>query len=631
MVRPLLAFGALLGIAVSAVRAQYEIDEMFSTTWNSSKVVEYSNPAIKFVPGPALTQSVNSTATTPDVVGIKVLDKQVHQKVDKIGAGITDAASIVLQAFKEAHPDDYWTLLHLLFSQDPEWVQRGGAGLNAVRSPLGASDFGLAPYSYDDVFDGSTDPQFKLFTIDKAPKLWQTLQDIIKVNPNVKTYFAPWSQPGWMKADYPGSQPLFGGHLIDGYEDLMAQYLVKAMVAIRDEKGIQPYSLSVHSHYPTSRSNPSQLAKLGIATRRRLDEAGFKDIQLLGLDHNWDHPQEVLDMFDMSRDDTWDGVAYHGYAGDPRTQIQFTDAYEDKSVHFTEYTTVTQNFNEPWPNLKEKSTKILFKSVRYKSESIILWNACLQVDEDGFTTPHLLNVCQNCLAPIHLQPNATNGNATAALADPSGSKMRTLGMADGTATANGTTAPAAAAAAPAPADSKRTHKQRRRALTPHSITPRANAVPAAVAQSVNATTPKPVNQAPFQQSSYYKRTSDFSFLSHVSLAVRPRVAGGQYGRLIGTSSTEKPAPNDDGSTPDPVAGRVLASLFRSDNVDPSNAELSRFSLVLLNQNDHYGTQNMEDITVTIAFRGTVANVTLGVGLYTMSWLANKTSDLPESA
>ena len=65
--------------------------------------------------------------------------------------------------------------------------------------PLGACDFGFQPYTYDDTFDGSTDLNLTLFNVDRAPKIWQLLADILTVQPELKTYYAAWSPPAWMK------------------------------------------------------------------------------------------------------------------------------------------------------------------------------------------------------------------------------------------------------------------------------------------------------------------------------------------------------------------------------------------------------------------------------------------------
>ena len=563
-----------LALALTVVQAQIVIDQLFSTLWNYTSVVQFSNPQIAFQPGTPPKASINSTKTTPDVIGITIKDKQLQQTVDLIGAGITDSASIVLQAFKAAHPDDYWELMHMLFSQDPAWIQRGGAGLSAVRSPLGACDFGLAPYTYDDTYDGSTDEDLSLFTLDRAPKLFETIQDIQKVNPDIKTFWAPWSAPGWMKDNPQNQQPLYGGTLKAGFEDVFARYLAKAMSSIASEKGIQPYALSVQNeptlslqNYPSMKLSTTQAAAIGDKVKQYLRAQGQGSIKTLVYDMNWDNPQYAIDAQDQSERDTWDGVAWHGYAGKPSAQDQFSKAYPDKEVYFTEYTHITQFGNEPWPNIKSNAANLLVGTVRYGSRSVILWNAALQVDEDGFTTPRLPNVCTNCAAPVLLSADATNGDATASLADTTGTKMRTVEMAQGSTTST----------------------RRRRGLR---VERRQEATPASTPSGASA------NQ-------FYRLTSDYVSLSHLSLAVRPRARGGGYGRRVGSTNTDELTE---------LGGRVLAQSFRTEL--PDQAGQSRWSLLLLNQNDHYVTGVYEDVTVSIGFRGQVANFTSGPGLYT---------------
>lgn len=242
----------------SVVSAGIVIDQMYSSTWMSSKVQEFSNPQISFSAGATVTVTSNSTKSSALQIGVSIYEHQVHQIVDSFGGGITDSVSIVLQDFKIKHPKDYDDLLHLLFSQDSSWLQKGGIGLTAVRVPLGACDFGVSPYTYDDTADGSEDPDLELFTINKAPKLWKTLQDILAINPSLRIFTAPWSAPGWMKEGGDESQPLFGGHLKDGYEQAMAKYLVRAMIDIKKQKNIK----YMHCRCSTSRRSQDSAIRL---------------------------------------------------------------------------------------------------------------------------------------------------------------------------------------------------------------------------------------------------------------------------------------------------------------------------------------------------------------------------------
>ncbi|TKY86470.1 hypothetical protein EX895_004619 [Sporisorium graminicola] len=664
-----------------ATSQQIVIDKMWSTTWNYSKVQELSNPAIKFVPGTALTASVNVTSAQEarnkdlhDLVGVSIQEYQVHQMVDTFGGGITDSVAITLQEFKKKHPQDYDDLLHLLFSTHPAWFAKGGAGMNTVRVPLGASDFGVSPYTYDDTEDGSEDMSLELFSIKKAPKLWATLKDIVLINPSLKIIVAAWSAPGWMKESTNADQSLFGGNLKAGMEQVYANYLVKSVVEIKKQEGLDLFALSPANEpqipelkYPTMKLSANQSIKLGKLLRAGLDKAGFKSVKLFLWDFNWDNSAYPLQVLDA--DPTpWNAVAWHGYAGKPSAQKVVYDAYPNLDVYFTEHTQVTQWFSEPYKNMKNTARDLLIGSIRYMSRSVIMWNLVLRKDEDGFTSPHLPNVCDNCNAAILLLPESTD----AVLDRGNPDHIQTVAEANGASTA-------ANDKKVAPASAKRRRGLDRYASdTAPAVAPAvavdkslstsggaepdagANVKPlttfggvhpqtGAVAITTPLTTddgakpkPKPVSfhlQGPMQATSpidlkpnqavlpskivdakktgnanvytseLFKRTSDLSVLTHLSAAVRPMGASNAYSKRVGVKSTDEL---------DELGGRVLAQAFKQDGVRPG---LTRFSLIILNQNDHYETGVFEAVTTEIAFRGQVANVTTVPGLYTLSWVA----------
>lgn len=610
------AFVALSArLAAAAVTAantpEIVIDRMWSTTYDSSKIQELSNPKIAFVSGSALTASVNVTASDSaktskhDLIGINIQDNQVHQLVDAFGGGITDSVAITLQDFKTKHPKDYNDLLHLMFSQDPSWWSRGGVGLNAVRVPLGACDFGVSPYTYDDTEDGSEDMALELFTIKKAPKLWQTLHDIVAINPALKIVVAPWSAPGWMKEGANADQPLFGGSLKSGMEEVFAKYLIRSVVEIQREERLNVYAMSLLNEpqipelkYPTMKLSATQAVKVGRLVRNGLNQAGFKSTKLLTWDFNWDNTQYPLSVLDA--DPTiWDGVAWHGYAGKPSDQEVVHDAYPDKDAYFTEHTTVTQYGSEPYINMKNEARNLLIGSIRYSSRSVILWNLVLRKDEDGFTTPHLPNICMNCNAAVLLMPESTDANL--ASSDPNHTQ---------------TLAEASIGATTPEKQSKRKRSLLRRSdkvdLSTNTlqITPRTPAT--GLGEAVLASKvvdAKRTGSDTIYSSDLFKRSSDFSVLSHLSAAVRPTGVSKSYSKRIGVTSTDETTE---------LGGRLLAQAFRQDGVRPG---ITRFSLVLLNQNDHYDTGVFEEATAVIGFRGMVANVTTVPGLYTLSWEA----------
>ncbi|MBO7419068.1 MAG: glycoside hydrolase family 30 protein [Bacteroidaceae bacterium] len=99
-----------------------------------------------------------------------------------------------------------WTSLNVLTQQEingilHELFEPGkGANLTMGRMPLGANDFSLDFYSYDETDD---DFDLKDFSIDHDR---QTLLPFVKsalaINANIKLFASPWSPPQWMKVNH---------------------------------------------------------------------------------------------------------------------------------------------------------------------------------------------------------------------------------------------------------------------------------------------------------------------------------------------------------------------------------------------------------------------------------------------
>ncbi|KDN44245.1 glycoside hydrolase family 30 protein [Tilletiaria anomala UBC 951] len=499
---------ALLALAAS-VRA-LQIEAVWSSTydkklWISDVTSQYSKSARTFVDA----ADRSSSAQAPNVYPAS---NQRLQEFHGWGVGITDATSIVLQGVRQQNETLYWELLRLLFDPSEEYIAKGGAGCTLTRTPLSATDFSIAEYTYDDTSDGSPDPTFENFNISAAPMTWTTLQDITTVsNGRVKHFFAPWSQPAWMKTGQSnGPNGLHGGTIQPQYYSLYAKYLTKILMAL-GEMGIQAYRLSLQNEpkyaptaYPGTIIESDDAADIGDLVRAEFDSNGFEDVGLLALDHNWDLQEYPIDVFNRSK--AFTGVAWHCYGGSPSGQQPFNLAYPDAEVYFTECTRITQWFNEPWQNLKTQGQVLTVGSINYKSQSVILWNAVLNATADRFTGPTLPGVCTNCLAPIEILPDGS-----------------------------------------------------------------------------------------------YELTSDFATLAHGSLATRVRGMETQS-FVMGVNTT---------------AGQLLAQGFEN----PLGNGMSRFSLVFLQQNDHYGTGLFENFTATIQFRGQVVDIELPVGMHTLWWHA----------
>lgn len=286
------------------------------------------------------------------------------------------------------------------FAQSPEWaIDKGGAGLNLLRSPLGATDFSYQTYSFDDTVDGSPDLNLSLFTIDKAPKMWATHKDVSAINPRVKRFFAPWSPPAWMKVNDTNPTPsMIGGQLQPKFFDAYARYLTKSMVAITRRLGQVPFQLSIQNEpgyspplYPGNIVAVPDAITIGEKVRRYLNAAGLGKITLTAYDHNWDTPDYPTQVFDGTK--AFGSVSWHCYGGTPDQQAGFNVAFPGTPVFMTECTRITQNQEETWYNLRKSAIALLTGSVEQGTSGILLWNCALLTDQDGFTTPHLPETC----------------------------------------------------------------------------------------------------------------------------------------------------------------------------------------------------------------------------------------------
>lgn len=99
-----------------------------------------------------------------------------------------------------------WTSLSLLSEKDRETILRElfapgiGANFTICRMPVGANDFSMQWYSYNE-----TDGDFEMKNFSIANDL-QTLIPFIhhaqKYNPSLKLWASPWSPPSWMKHNH---------------------------------------------------------------------------------------------------------------------------------------------------------------------------------------------------------------------------------------------------------------------------------------------------------------------------------------------------------------------------------------------------------------------------------------------
>jgi len=181
----------------------------------------------------------DSGAPPATLVRIVVDEGTVYQEMVGFGAAITDASAWLIQ--NKLAPAQREALLQELFGPSP------GLGLSFTRLTMGASDFSLHQYSYDDMPAGQTDSTLAHFSIDSnRAYVLPTVQRALAINPQLKIMASPWSPPGWMKT----SGSLIQGTLLPEAYGPFAEYFRRYIEAYRAE-GVPIYAITVQNepHY----------------------------------------------------------------------------------------------------------------------------------------------------------------------------------------------------------------------------------------------------------------------------------------------------------------------------------------------------------------------------------------------
>jgi len=309
-----------------------------------------------------------------------------YQQMVGFGAAMTDASAyLIMHRMPARHRD---ALMLDLFGRD------SGIGLSFIRVPMGASDFSLRHYSYDDMPKSESDSALIHFSIDddRAEKI-PLLQSALAINPQIKLTASPWSPPAWMKS----SGSLIKGTLLPRFYDSFSDYFVK-FIQSYGAAGLPIYAVMIQNEpnfepedYPGMRlESPARARVIGDHLGPRLERAGIKTM-IWDWDHNWDVPQSPLDVLaDPAARKYVQGVAWHCYGGDVSAQSKIHDAFPDKDAWFTECSggEWATNFAD---NLMWNVGTLVIGATRNWARGVSLWNLAL----DEKFGPHK-GGCRNC-------------------------------------------------------------------------------------------------------------------------------------------------------------------------------------------------------------------------------------------
>jgi len=337
-----------------------------------------------------------------EYVTIDIDQSITFQEIDGFGASVTESSAYLIYAFLTEQQRQ--SLMEGLF--DPNV----GIGLSYLRQPIGASDFRLSDYTYDDMPAGQTDYGLENFSIARDQAyIIPVLRQAVAINPNIKIMGSPWSAPAWMKT----SGQLGYGRLLesDAIYDTYAEYFVKYVqaydaeglaidaVTLQNEPYYEPYS------YPGMRMEPADQVRLTMHLGPKFQSNNI-ETKIVIWDHNWDNPAYPITVLnDISARAYISGTAFHAYAGDVSAQLQVVAAHPDKDIYFTECSggDWAPNFGD---NLMWDTSTLIIKAVRYYAKTVVKWNLALDQNHG----PKSPGGCGNCRGVVTI--NTSTGDIT---------------------------------------------------------------------------------------------------------------------------------------------------------------------------------------------------------------------------
>lgn len=329
------------------------------------------------------------------------IDSTTHyQSMEGFGAALTGSSAYLLH--EKLSTASRLDALENLFDTV------SGIGISYLRLTMGASDFSLSDYTYDDIPEGSTDFNLENFSLSQdLQDVVPVLQEIIKISPGLKLMGTPWSPPAWMKTN----ANLKGGKLRTDCYEVYASYFVKYIKAMKDQ-GITISSVTPQNEplfftagYPCMEMQASEQADF---IRNNLGPAfavNGLQTKIIIYDHNWDNTNYAISILnDAVARQYIAGSAFHAYAGDVSAMGIVHNAHPDKDLYFTEISGGAWAINFA-SNLVWNVQNIFIGTAKNWSKSALLWNLALD-QNDGPQN----GGCDDCRGVITI--NSATGDIT---------------------------------------------------------------------------------------------------------------------------------------------------------------------------------------------------------------------------
>lgn len=339
-----------------------------------------------------------TNTTTYPLISVDTATK--FQEIEGFGAALTGSSAYLLNQKLDATART--AALNDLFSPEE------GIGISYLRLTMGASDFSLSDFTYDDMPAGQTDYSLENFSLgNDQVDVIPVLKEIVQISPAINLMGSPWSPPAWMKTN--GN--LKGGKLKPVCYDVYADYFVKYIRQLQNEgitiSAVTPQNepLFYTAGYPCMEMQPAdQLSFIKSSLGPKFAAAGLST-KIIIYDHNWDNTNYAISILnDPGARAFIAGSAFHAYAGEVSAMTTVHNAHPDKGLYFTEISGGAWA-NDFAGNLMWNMKNIFIGTTENWSKTALLWN--LALDQNHGPTN---NGCADCRGVITI--NNSSGNIT---------------------------------------------------------------------------------------------------------------------------------------------------------------------------------------------------------------------------
>ncbi|XP_063229264.1 lysosomal acid glucosylceramidase-like [Bacillus rossius redtenbacheri] len=280
----------------------------------------------------------DSALSLEDTLKLTVQRHVQYQEMLGFGGAITDSTAINIKSLSDKAEDN---LMQSYFGE-------GGSQYTILRNPIGASDFALKYYTYDDVTNDTELKHFALHEEDYKYKI-PIIKKARQLNKRgVKLFASAWSAPYWMKKN----GTVYGtSHLLPENYQPWANYYVKYFDAYAKEN-VTYWGVTAQNEPTQGNIFPSGIISMGWTAEQQRDwiaqhlgptlhKAGYDYLKLMIMDDNRPFLPKWAEtvLGNKTTSNYVSGIAVHYYSdtgSDPAILTKTHHEFPDRFILYTE-------------------------------------------------------------------------------------------------------------------------------------------------------------------------------------------------------------------------------------------------------------------------------------------------------